>query len=177
MNPHRILSFFALATLLAIPAQAQHTSSFAEPAGEPEAFTRFFGHQLATSLGSDVEEIRFGALDLVMQYARDADTRVDLKPAVPALHTMYRRDAVEQCRYTSVAALHALGAEAELWRLADAVLAEPSERVQRITLAALVDRYGIESVAQNKDLVRLARRLMKSRPHVEVGGPSLITMN
>ena len=172
----RMLLLLALLPLLAVlPAQAQQID-----VSQPEApgvHPRMLGHQIAASLDSDVEEIRARALSLAGHYANNGRARVDFQPVVSALQKIYRRDAVEQFRYASVAALHAIGAEADLWRLAEWVGREPSERVQRLTLAALVDRYGVEKVAEHRELVNLARRLSQSRPHVEVGAPVLITRN
>ena len=176
MNALRTLMLLALLPLLAVlPAQSQQIDISQMEA--PGVHPRVLGHQIAASIDSDIEEIRANALSLAGHYANNGAARIDFRPVVPALHKVYRRDQVEQFRFASVSVLHAIGAEADLWRLADAVMHEPSERVQRLTLAALVDRYGVEKVAEHRELVNLARRLARTRPHVEVGEPVLITSN
>ncbi len=164
----------ALLFLFSLTAQAQVRGEMPNPEDAPATWSQFIGTQLAQSLASPSEEVRTIALQQIAYFAR-YHGELDLTPAVPALHAVYEEDPAEACRLAAVAGLSAIGDDAELWRLKEAVQKESSVRVQLSTLAALYDRYGPAIFERDYATARLARKVMDhyNGAHVIVSKPVL----
>ncbi len=97
------------------------------------------GIQLTLSLDSPVEQIRQETLQHINFFATHYGDRVDFARAVPRLLRIYETDATEGYRIMALTALHAIGDAGAMQYLREALRWERSERVRRLTLAALAD--------------------------------------
>ena len=150
-----VLLLAALTVCAATSARAQ----FVRETPAPTAWTTFLGTQLAQSLQAPSEEIKNKAMAQTIYFARYGQG-VDLSATVAPLIALYRHDADEQLRLAAVAALHAIGDETGMQALRQGVLAQPSERVQRVTLGALMDHYGPATFAGSPEVAMQAEALL-----------------
>ncbi len=103
---------------------------------------RHLSRQLTRSLDSPVAQIRQEAMQHINFFATHYGDRVDFTSAVPELLRIYDADATEGYRIMALAALHAIGDEGAMQYLRQAVQWERSERVRKLTLAALADHVA-----------------------------------
>ena len=127
----------ALAALMMAGALGQMAQANADPI-TPEAQRAIWKEnvvrQLTFSLESNSPGIRAETIQVVIDLANQVE---DLEPVVPALLGIYEWDTETSHRMLALAALHAIGNEKGLERVAEIVEKERSPFVRRATLASL----------------------------------------
>ena len=164
MNAYRTVQQWAAALTLLIllaagsaaQAQAQQRVSVLPGTETSEVWDTFIGPQLSELLQSPIAEVRRKALGHIITMTHAFGDELDLRGAVPALVTVYREDADEQCRLAAVVGLHALGDEGGMQQVRQGVASEPSKRVQHTALALLMDHYGPETFEGDESMARVA---------------------
>lgn len=133
MMPHfaRYAAALLVLAALATPAQAQ-------PATPSDTWTQHVAEQIATALDSPRAAVQERTMQLVIELAHRYP-EVDLAPVVPGLLKIYRWDRDRGHRLMALAALHAVGDEYGMARLADLGGRDPSLTVRNLTYAAVAD--------------------------------------
>ena len=130
----RLLAMMLLAAL-AVPAVAQDA---AVPAS---TWKLHVGEQLSLQLAAADDATQERALQLVIELARRYDD-LDLSATVPDLLSIYRWDRDRAHRMMALAALHAVGDDYGMTRLAELAATERSHAVRKLTFAAVADHRG-----------------------------------
>ncbi|PAP75599.1 HEAT repeat domain-containing protein [Rubrivirga marina] len=133
-------------------------------AGTPDAPLRVSA-AVVEALESPSDRVRTDALHAVatLGFVEGADIR----PAVPALLSVYRTDADERLRVMALRALEASGDEAAMAALRAEVEAEVEQRghpnVRRLLAAVLVDHYGTYALRHDPALMGLIEGALTER--------------
>ena len=129
--------FLAMMLLVAraVPALAQEAI---EPAS---TWKQHVGEQLSLELAAADDARQEHALQLVIQLAHRYDD-LDLSATVPDLLSIYRWDRDRAHRMMALAALHAVGDDYGIERLAELAATERSHTVRKLTFAAVADHRG-----------------------------------
>lgn len=98
--------------------------------------------QLGQSLDQSIDQIQDETLQHVIFFASNYSENVDLKGVTPKLLDMYANDANEARRTMAIVALHAIGDEFSMRRLAELAENEPAGSLRNITLAVLADYFS-----------------------------------
>ena len=143
-------SAFLLAALLAsAPTQAAadaptEPASVAEPvdlSAKSPAWLEVLNRQMRLSLASPVASVREQTMQNIITFAAVHGEEVDLSGTADELYAIYRWDESEAHRIMALAALHAVGDEHSMQRLAQDVRLERSERVRRHAKRVLAVYY------------------------------------
>lgn len=97
--------------------------------------------QLVVALDRPMLRIDQKALQNVIFFATNHPDKVELEGATQSLLWIYRAHPEDSHRLMALAALHAIGDREAMYRVYQLVERETSERVRRITAAALYDHY------------------------------------
>ena len=99
-------------------------------------------HQLANSLDQSIDQIQDETLQHVIFFASNYADRVNLNELTPKLLDMYANDANDARRTMAIVALHAIGDEFSMRRLAELAENEPAGSLRNITMAVLADYFS-----------------------------------
>ena len=105
------------------------------------AWWNALGRQLTLTLDGPYDQVHEAALQNVIFFATRYREKVRLNDAAPKLLDIYRKHERVGFRMMALAALHAIGDEDAMQKLNRMVEAETSDRVRRVTVAALHDHY------------------------------------
>ena len=133
------LGAFAIAFALALPLQAQAQNHPLQNRG-PVWWTQL-EMQLAHSLEQPVEQVQDETLQHIIFFASNYQDKIDLEELTPRLLELYEQKNNEARRTMALVALHAIGEEMSMRRLAQLVEEEPAGSIRNITLAVLADYY------------------------------------
>ncbi|MEZ4701646.1 MAG: hypothetical protein R2834_15010 [Rhodothermales bacterium] len=97
--------------------------------------------ELVLALTSSTVQDEQVALQNIIFFAEMHGKRLNLKPAVPHLLSLYRDGATEGTRIMALAALSAIGSHTAMSELREEVAYEASPRVKKLTVAALAEYY------------------------------------
>ena len=98
--------------------------------------------QLATSLDQSVDQIQDETLQHVIYFASNHSDKVDLTELTPKLLDLYENDQNQARRTMAIVALHAIGNEYSMRRLAELAENEPAGSIRNITMAVLADYFS-----------------------------------
>ena len=99
------------------------------------------GRQLELQLDQPYSEVNSVTLQNIVFFATHHRDKVKLDDAAPRLLEIYLHHEQEEYRVMALAALHAIGERETMRKLTQVYEDQPSERLRRITLAALNDHY------------------------------------
>lgn len=153
---------FALLLLVGTATELHAQSSATNETVKPWA--RTVAHNLAKELASSDADRRTDAMVQVVKYGTFGDGTILWDPVVQPLLSIYETDDDYRSRHLALAALHATGDPIGMKRLRSLVHDESSSIVQRATMTALVDHYGVSAVAADRSLLRLAESLLEGKP-------------
>ena len=106
-----------------------------------DAWWNALGRQLTLTLDGPYDQIEEAALQNVIFFAVHHREKVKLNDAAAKLLEVYRKHEQVAFRMMALAALHAIGDEDAMQKLNQIVRSETSDRVRRVTVAALHDHY------------------------------------
>ena len=129
---------FTLALLLTNQSFAQ-LASFDE---RGPAWWDALEQQLAESLDQSIDQIQDETLQHVIFFASNHAEKVDFTELTPKLLDMYANDTNQARRTMSIVALHAIGNEMSMRRLAELAENEPAGSIRNITMAVLADYFS-----------------------------------
>ncbi len=151
MKKYWMLFLLALALVGVRPAYAQTPVEAATPLvnqyvadsyeQRSAAWWNALGRQLTLSVDVPLEQVRPATLQNLIFFATHHRKKVKLNDAAPRLLDVYRNHEQEAFRIMALAALHAIADEAAMQKLYGALPYEHSNRVRRLTVAALNDHY------------------------------------
>lgn len=98
--------------------------------------------QLATSLDQSIDQIQDETLQHVIYFASNHSDQVDLTEITPKLLDMYANDNNQARRTMAIVALHAIGNDFSMRRLAELAENEPAGSIRNITMAVLADYFS-----------------------------------
>ena len=98
--------------------------------------------QLATSLDQSIDQIQDETLQHVIYFASNHSDQVDLTELTPKLLDMYANDTNQARRTMAIVALHAIGNDFSMRRLAELAENEPAGSIRNITMAVLADYFS-----------------------------------
>jgi len=135
-----ILWALAVAVALSVPLQAQAQRHPLQ--NRDTVWWVQLEQQLAHSLNQPIEQIQDETLQHIIFFATNYQDKVDLREVTPRLLELYEQRDNEARRTMALVALHAIGEELSMRRLAKLVEDEPAGSVRNITLAVLADYYN-----------------------------------
>lgn len=138
-----LLSALALAVALSIPLQSYAQKHPLE--SRSAAWWGLLEQQLNTSINLPVEQIQDETLQHIIFFASNYKDKVDLRELTPRLLEIYENDDNAARRTMALMALHAIGNESSMKRLAELVEEEPEGSIRNITLAVLAEYYNYSS--------------------------------
>jgi hypothetical protein len=152
----RALAVFAIALLTGAAAPL---SSPAQTSPAPEASWEVtLPSALATELSSPDANRRVHATIQVIRYGQMDDGTIRWAPVVAPLLTIFETDPAPRARQLAVAALHAIETPAGMSGLRRLAPSETAGPVLVSAIDALVDYYGLEAFAGDRDMARLAEQ-------------------
>ena len=98
--------------------------------------------QLANSLNQSIDQIQDETLQHVIFFASNYPEHLSLQELTPRLLDMYANDNNEARRTMAIVALHAIGDEFSMRRLAELAENEPAGSLRNITMAVLADYFS-----------------------------------
>ena len=98
--------------------------------------------QLAHSLDQSIDQIQDETLQHVIYFASNHSDRVDLTEITPRLLDLYENDENQARRTMAIVALHAIGNDFSMRRLAELAEHEPAGSIRNITMAVLADYFS-----------------------------------
>ena len=134
-----IMGAFVLTLALSLPFQANAQISSYEQ--RSPAWWNALEMQLATSLDQSIDQIQDETLQHIIFFATNYSDRVDLDEVTPKLLDLYANDDNEARRTMAIVALHAIGDEFSMKRLAELAASEPAGSIRNITMAVLADYF------------------------------------
>ena len=131
---------FVLAFTLALPFQANaQNTSFQD---RSPAWWNALEQQLSQSLDLSVDQIQDETLQHIIFFATNHSEKVDLTDLTPRLLDLYENDENEARRTMAIVALHAIGNDLSMRRLAELAENEPAGSIRNITMAVLADYFS-----------------------------------
>ena len=106
-----------------------------------QAWWNALGRQLTLTLDRPVTEVKEVDLQNVIYFATHFRKQVKLKDASSSLMNIYEAHPDDDFRIMALAALSAISDHGSMAKLKDNLSEEDSERVKRLTIAALVSYY------------------------------------
>jgi len=174
MNSHtsRLLVLgVALLFFSAVTVRAQE-----QPVTAPKkapGWVKNFGKQLQAQLESEDPAIKAQTLHHITYFASFYDEKIDFSDAIPALVDLYRHDGDANVRFFALVALHTIGEGQGMRKVRNTVSEQRwPPLLQLVSLSALVDYYGADTLSMDRDAARMAERLItlyKPMPGIEVG--------
>lgn len=163
----RLLTAALAVAVVAGPALAQNgTAKASSPvaaaavaSGDAEWSLRA-SPKLVRALESSSPAVRAKALDALGAMLIASSEEFDIRPAVPALLDVFRKDDDWRLRVMSLCLLHAAGDESVMATLRDDVTRPAPFAVQRTLLAVLADHYGTETLRRDARAATLAKALV-----------------
>ena len=98
--------------------------------------------QLASSLDQSIDQIQDETLQHVIFFATNHSDQIDLTELTPKLLDMYANDTNQARRTMAIVALHAIGNDFSMRRLAELAENEPAGSIRNITMAVLADYFS-----------------------------------
>ena len=133
------MSAFVLTLALALPFQANAQNASFEQRNS--AWWNALELQLAASLDQSIDQIQDETLQHIVFFASNYSDRLDLSEVTPRLLDLYENDANEARRTMAIVALHAIGNDYSMKRLAELAETEPAGSIRNITMAVLADYF------------------------------------
>ena len=133
------MSVFVFALALSIPFQANAQDASYDQ--RSSAWWNALELQLAASLDQSIDQIQDETLQHVIFFASNYSDKVDLREITPRLLDMYENDDNEARRTMAIVALHAIGDDISMQRLAELAENEPAGSIRNITMAVLADHF------------------------------------
>ena len=151
VHASKTVAAFALLLLLALPTvvQAQDARTYTE-----DQKWMLASAQLTASLEASIDDVKTQALKNAIIYATLYRDKVDLSRSVPALRTIYEKDARADHRKLALAALQAIGNTRAADYLARHVSDAESEEGRIVMAAVLNDFYMSRSSAARAGATR-----------------------
>ena len=147
----KLLSITLLIATISTPAMAQTLVPSSEPmvnefienheTPRSQAWWNALGRQLTLTLDRPVTEVKEVDLQNVIYFATHFRKQVKLKDASSLLMGIYEMHPDEDYRIMALAAMSAISDHGSMAQLKEKLAAEESERVKRLTIAALVSYY------------------------------------
>ena len=133
------MSAFVFTLALALPFQANAQSDSFDQ--RSSAWWNALELQLASSLDQSIDQIQDETLQHIVFFASNYSDRLDLSEVTPRLLDLYANDTNEARRTMAIVALHAIGNDFSMKRLAELAETEPAGSVRNITMAVLADYF------------------------------------
>ncbi len=135
-----MLSALVLAVALFIPLQSYAQKQPLE--NRSAVWWWQLEQQLTASLDQPIAQIKDETLQHIIFFATNYEDKIDLSVVTPKLLDLYENEDNQARRTMAVVALHAIGDEMSMERLAELVENEPEGSIRNITLAVLAEYYS-----------------------------------
>lgn len=132
-------SFAALILLLLFALPQQSSAQESTLKNKSDAWWNLMEQQLSVSLDKEIDQVRDETLKHIVFFANNYSSKIDLHHLAPQLLDIYQTEKSEARRTMAVVALHAIGNQRSMVKLAQLVQTEPSGSLRNITLAAISD--------------------------------------
>ena len=128
------------AIALAVPFQTNAQSNPYQD--KSDAWWSALEQQLTESLDADVDQVQDETLQHIIFFASNYSENIDLSEVTPKLLDVYVNESNDARRTMAIVALHAIGNDLSMRRLAELAENEPAGSIRNITMAVLADYFS-----------------------------------